>query len=91
MLGKYEFGLEAMDYISAAQIKLDSGNKEECLEIINFGIERKAKPAEALSRAHQNALNGEKKLWGLPSSKRKKMSQQSNPGKKSSQSNGQCQ
>ena len=91
MLGKYEFGLEAMDYISAAQIKLNSGNIEECLEIINFGIERKAKPAEALSRARQNALNREKKLWGFPSTKKKKMSMQSNPGNKSSQCNGQFQ
>lgn len=85
-LGEYDFGVEAIYYISAAQKKLDSGNIEECLEIIKLGIQRKAKPAEALSRAHQNAVNREKKLWGLPpSARKKKMSKQSNPGKRSFQ------
>ncbi|XP_065067934.1 3-phosphoinositide-dependent protein kinase B-like [Rhopilema esculentum] len=65
-----DLGLQSMAYITTAQAKLDEGDVDGCLKIILQGTTVGAEPAILLSRAHQNVLNGQKKLMALPSAKK---------------------
>ena len=65
-----DLGMQSMAYITTAQAKLDEGDVDGCLKIILQGTAVGAEPAILLSRAHQNVLNGQKKLMALPSAKK---------------------
>lgn len=57
-----ELGHGSTAYVVAAQEHIDAGNIQECLRIIRSGIENGAEPKDLLVLAHQNAINGVKKL-----------------------------
>ena len=58
-------GKTAVEYIASAQKQADANNIEECLNILQQGIESRAEPIHLLINAHHNAVNGMKKLISL--------------------------
>ena len=70
IMTEIDLGYRSTDYITTAQKHMDSGNIQECLRVLKSGVQIGAEPKHLLITAHNNALNGMKKLMTIPSAKK---------------------